>query len=107
MFENGSINRLTLFTLADNAEQSDTAGPYPKSLLYLVSNAFEGGHDQSVPLIGMSKFVQADKTSSSVFKSPRAAWIETSDETSPRCSSHGDFSGNAEVLSRTISLILG
>jgi hypothetical protein len=106
MFERGSIDRLSLFTLTDNAEQSDTAGPYPKSLLYLVSNAFEGGRGQTVPLIGMSKFVQTDATSTAVFKSPRATWIQTSSETSPECSSHGDFSKNTQILDKTISLIL-
>lgn len=106
MFEKGSINRLSLFTLTDHAEQSDTAWLYPKSLLYLVSNAFEGGHGRSIPLIGMSKFVQTDKTSAAIFKSSRATWIETSDETIPRCSSHGDFSSNTEVLEKTISLIV-
>lgn len=106
MFENGSINRLSLFTLTDHAEQSDTAGPYPKSLLYLVSNAFEGGRGQSIPLAGMSKFLQMDKTIASAFESPRATWIETSNETSPSCSSHGDFSRNTKILEKTISFIL-
>jgi hypothetical protein len=105
MFESGSIERLSLFTLTDTAEQSDTAGPYPKSLLYLVSNAFEGGRGQTVPLIGMSKFAQTDITSTSVFNSPRATWIQTSSETSPKCSSHGDFSSNTGILEKTISLI--
>jgi len=107
MFKSGSINRLSLFTLTDKAEQSDTADPYPKSLLYLVSNAFEGGTGQTIPLIGMSKFVQADTISNHIFNSPRATWFQTSDETNPRCSSHGSFSSNTDILDKTISIIRG
>lgn len=40
-------------------ELDDDVGPYGKSLLYLVSNAFEGKRE--VPLLGMKKFLNDDK----------------------------------------------
>jgi len=41
--------------LSDGAERHDTVGAYGKSLLYLVSNAFEG--QRAVALLGMQKFI--------------------------------------------------
>jgi hypothetical protein len=48
----------SLFLLGDQAERDDCVGPYGKSLLYLVSNAFEGRRE--VPILGMEKFLDAD-----------------------------------------------
>ncbi len=48
----------SLFLLGDEAERADSVGPYGKSLLYLVSNAFEGR--RGVPILGMEKFLGAD-----------------------------------------------
>ncbi len=45
----------TLYLLSDAGERDDTVGPYGKSLLFLVSNAFERA--RSVPLLGMERFV--------------------------------------------------
>jgi hypothetical protein len=47
--------RVLVSHLTDAAERADgTCGPYGHSLLYLVSRAFEGKHEE-VPLIGMEK----------------------------------------------------
>jgi hypothetical protein len=49
----------TQFHLADIAERSDpSAVIYGKSILYLVSNAFEGHRE--TPLLGMAKFFEAE-----------------------------------------------
>lgn len=62
--ENGSIEDFNLYTLSDNAELEDNcAGIYNKSLLYLVSNAFE--EEPRIPvtlpfgtqIFGMEKFI--------------------------------------------------
>ena len=64
----GQLKRFGLFTLTDKAERDDhCANIYHKSLLYLVSNAFETRLAQTVvpvrrdgePILGMEKFVQA------------------------------------------------
>lgn len=49
----------TIFNLSDAAERADTVGPYGKSLLYLVSNAFEG--QRGKPLLGMTRYLVADE----------------------------------------------
>jgi hypothetical protein len=50
----------TMYILSDVGERDDNVGPggaYGKSLLYLVSNAFEGRRD--VPILGMERFVNS------------------------------------------------
>ncbi len=53
--KSGACPHPTLYILSDAAERDDTVGPYGKSLLYLVSNAFEGTRD--TPLLGMERFI--------------------------------------------------
>jgi hypothetical protein len=53
--ESGKCPHPTNYVLSDAGERDDTIGPYGKSLLFLVSNAFEGA--RGVPLLGMERFV--------------------------------------------------
>jgi hypothetical protein len=46
-----------LYILSDAGERDDDLGPYGKSLLFLVSNAFEGA--RATPILGMERFVAA------------------------------------------------
>ena len=69
--QSGAIKQFAMFTLKDAAEQDDNcARIYNKSLLYLVSNAFEEKaglfSTEGEPLLGMEKFILKDKT----FKTP-------------------------------------
>jgi hypothetical protein len=52
---NGQCPLPTLYLLSDVGELDDDVGPYGKSLLYLVSNAFEGRRE--TPLLGMERYV--------------------------------------------------
>jgi hypothetical protein len=45
----------TQYILSDVGERDDTVGPYGKSLLYLVSNAFE--RKREVAILGMERFI--------------------------------------------------
>jgi hypothetical protein len=47
----------TIYALSDTGELDDNVGPYGKSLLYLVSNAFE--RKRETPLLGMEKFINS------------------------------------------------
>ncbi|MES2894064.1 MAG: C1 family peptidase [Bacteroidota bacterium] len=47
--------RPTIYALSDKGERDDDVGPYGKSLLYLVSNAFE--RRRETPILGMEKFI--------------------------------------------------
>ncbi|MDP1923555.1 MAG: hypothetical protein Q8K57_02080, partial [Thiobacillus sp.] len=63
--EAGHIPLPSLYILSDKLERGDSVGPYGKSLLYLVSNAFEGMRE--VPILGMKACIDADKTLSKLF----------------------------------------
>ncbi len=55
---NGECPLPTMYVLSDVGERDDTVGPYGKSLLYLVSNAFEGKRE--APILGMERFISSD-----------------------------------------------
>lgn len=56
---NENCPRPSMYILSNVGERDDDVGPYGKSLLYLVSNAFEGARE--VPLLGMQKFLEKDR----------------------------------------------
>lgn len=58
---NGELPPPTLYVLSDRGERDDDVGPYGKSLLYLVSNAFE--RKRGTPILGMEKFINGDNSS--------------------------------------------
>jgi hypothetical protein len=56
--DSGAVGRFQQLHLSDRAESDDsTCGPYRRSLLYLVSESFEGG--TTTPILGMQKFFDA------------------------------------------------
>jgi len=63
--EAGQIPLPSLYMLSDKLERDDSVGPYGKSLLYLVSNAFEGTRE--VPILGMKACIDTDKTLAKLF----------------------------------------
>ena len=63
--EAGNMPLPSLYLLSDRLERADSVGPYGKSLLYLVSNAFEGS--RGVPLIGMQACLEADAELAALF----------------------------------------
>jgi hypothetical protein len=63
--ESGNTPLPSLYVLSDKLERDDSVGPYGKSLLYLVSNAFEGSRE--VPILGMKAFIDADKKLAKLF----------------------------------------
>jgi hypothetical protein len=132
--QNRSIQRFSLFTLKDAAEQDDhCAGVYHKSLLYLVSNAFEEKaglfRAEGEPILGMERFILADKafqvpkenklrtgnpSTVPLFGLASAAWIRSPNGlppgTSPDASHarrHGDFDDDEATVKSTLARILG
>jgi hypothetical protein len=63
--EAGQIPLPSLYLLSDTLERGDSVGPYGKSLLYLVSNAFEGTRE--VPILGMKACLDADMLLAKLF----------------------------------------
>jgi hypothetical protein len=112
----GSIRKFAIFNLTDRAEQDDNCiNIYNKSLLYLVSNAFEEvlrkpwfGNSDGVPLLGMEKFVEQlpvrDRPKEMVL-SPND--VREGDPGAARSTTHGDFDDDPVTLKATLARILG
>jgi hypothetical protein len=118
--KSGACPHPTLYILSDAAERDDTVGPYGKSLLYLVSNAFEGKRD--TPLLGMERFISdavEDKTHvdaelNEFFKQPVdglpslvVAGKEQNPASRSRSASHGGFDNDPDTLNSILRRILG
>ena len=112
----GTLRRFAIFTLTDRAEQADNcANIYHKSLLYLVSDAFErelrkpwfqGAEGE--PLLGMEKFVaqlpERERPKDWVL-SPNV--VPEGRPGASRSTSHGGFDDDRATLKATLARILG
>jgi hypothetical protein len=108
-----------LFTLTDRAERDDTcANVYKKSLLYLVSDAFEREArvpllKDGVPILGMERFVRADGQLMAMFDRPGCEWVlapnaaPVGEADASRSTSHGGFDDDEATLKATLARILG
>jgi hypothetical protein len=102
--KDGGVKQLNQFHLGDAQEQTDpTCKPilhYARSLLYLVSESFEGG--QRTPLLGMEKYWGQ---SIGALKLPNArAW--TAPGAASQSATHGGFDDDAATRRSVISLIM-
>jgi Papain family cysteine protease len=107
------LRRFSLFTLSDKAEQDDDCvGIYHKSLLYLISNAFEDRPRiplvrDGEPLLGMATFVRQDASLVSLLG---ANWVVTPNTQEPPNGSaarrHVDFHSDPATLQSTLARIL-
>lgn len=118
--ENNGIGQLALFTLTDKAEQDDDcARIYNKSLLYLVSNAFEETvripliHPDGESIFGMEKFVRKDAEIQRLLKAGRIDWVLSPNNepdgsvNAAKATHHGDFDDDDLTLRATLARILG
>ncbi|HEY4084108.1 MAG TPA: C1 family peptidase [Burkholderiaceae bacterium] len=116
--EGGTIERFTMFALNDKAEQDDNcARIYNKSLLYLVSNAFEDKAPiplfrDGVPILGMQKFFEADAALKALFNGGGAELV-LSPNNEPEGSSgasqsrhHGDFDDDLSTVQATFARLV-
>lgn len=114
------INRFALFTLKDQAERDDNCAQiYHKSLLYLVSNAFEDApriplfRNDGDPILGMEKFVRSDEAISKLFSAANCDWILSPNievegsESASAAAHHGDFDDDIPTVKATLKRILG
>lgn len=115
-----SIKKFDLYTLTDKAERDDhCANIYNKSILYLVSHAFEEKlripliRDRGEPLLGLAKHVEQDTDLKSLFETAQANWFQAPNNSAEgqigasRCQRHGDFDDDKSTLISTVSKILG
>jgi predicted alpha/beta hydrolase family esterase len=112
------IKRFALFALSDKSEQDDNcANIYHKSLLYLVSHAFENKpriplFQEGVPILGMEKHLRKDADLAALFKAENASLI-ISPNNKPLNSidgstslHHGDFDDDDATVRATLRRIL-
>jgi predicted alpha/beta hydrolase family esterase len=110
------LGRFTVFTLTRQAERDDScARIYNKSLLYLVSNAFEERlrrpsftGDGGEPLLGMEEFIRRLPKAEQQFTlvtSPNAE--EPGSDVAARATTHGGFDDDEATLRATLARILG
>ena len=118
--QNNAINRFALYTMTDQAEQDDNcANIYHKSLLYLVSNAFEKTaripilRPDGEPILGMAKFIEPNTAIRNLINQKRLDWVQapnsrdTSDLGASATKHHGDFDDDVATVSSTLARILG
>jgi hypothetical protein len=102
----------SLFVLDDSVERGDTVGPYGKSLLYLVSNAFEGRRDTAI--LGMQRSVEADAELARCFERsigglPSVVVAGTGGKPGNVSGSttHGGFDNDPDTLNSILRRVLG
>lgn len=115
----GGIRRCSIFTLTDEAEQDDHCGNvYHKSLLYLVSNAFERKpriplFRDGEPILGMQRFLERSDVLAKEIRARRVDHVlspNTVPEGDPgasRATSHGSFDDDPTTLEATLARITG
>lgn len=115
----GTIERFTTFLMNDNAEQADNCGRiYNKSLLYLVSNAFEAKSRvplwrDGVPILGMQKFIDKDDELVTLFSKGGKGELVLSPNNEPegtlyasQSRHHGDFDDDQSTVQATFARVL-
>lgn len=99
---NIKVNDMTIYNLKDELEQNDNVAMiYQKSLLYLVSNAFERAKER--PLLGMEKFEKQVTTARSM---PAFIYSNGVDGTRTRSKSHGGFDNDVYTMNHILRRVL-
>jgi hypothetical protein len=114
--QSGAIRQFNLYTLTDAAERDDNcARLYHKSLLYLVSNAFEDNprpffSQDGTPILGMAKFIRKDRVIQKLIREGKINWIrapQANGDAQSGSTSHGGFDDDTQTLRSTLAHILG
>ncbi|MBC9031629.1 C1 family peptidase [Sphingomonas sp. JC676] len=108
LVENGKIARFGLYTLDDVTERADDcAHIYNKSLLCLVSAAFEATPRipwgaVGEPLLGLERFASGIEN---FWDGDRVSWIKSPASPLSDARHHGDFDNDSETLRSTLARI--
>jgi hypothetical protein len=100
---------MQIFNLTNRLERNDQVGfVYRKSLLYLVSRAFE--EDTPEEILGMKKYTDPLLQEPSVKKLGNKFKVHYSNATSTgktNCSTHGEFDNDVATMNNVLKTILG
>jgi len=112
LIKSGDIEAFDLYTLDDATERDDDcADIYHKSLLYLVSHAFEAVpripfvRPGGTPLLGLERDVLAGVPKA--FWTGQRRWIKAPGAAKSDARHHGDFDNDRETLLSTLERITG
>ncbi|MGD2136954.1 MAG: C1 family peptidase [Gammaproteobacteria bacterium] len=98
-----TIRDLRIYNLRDGLERDDqVARVYRKSLLYLVSNAFE--REKEKPILGMEKFGNTVQRAHGL---PQMIYSDGLQGQRTRSTSHGGFDNDAYTVNHILKMILG
>ena len=110
--EKGACPPPSMYVLSNVGELDDDVGPYGKSLLYLVSNAFED--KRAMPIVGMEKFIEEDQQLTKFFGETSAAVPRLviagaggAAGSVSRSDSHGGFDNDPDTLNSVLLRIVG
>jgi hypothetical protein len=108
--DNGALKRLHLFTMNEEAELADTVTPlYRKSLLYLVSRAYEP-RDRT-PLLGLQESIDADPGLGQWLAANAEVEFSTLGDVAPnpltQAVKHGDFDNDKFTMSAVLRRVKG
>ena len=96
--DDGSVARYQQFHLTEKAEEDDpSCGPYRRSLLYLVSESFEGG--TRTPILGMKRHFDAYEAM------PAGAVAHVAPGSTSTSTTHGGFDDDAATLAQVIAFV--
>lgn len=108
------IGAMTMYTMSESLELEDTAGPYRKSLLYLVSRAFET--EQPAPILGLEESLRGDVRLVRFFglaghqKGADLLFSRTPLSAGPRsrtlATTHGSFDNDAATMNSVVRRVL-
>ncbi|MCX2861472.1 C1 family peptidase [Paucibacter sp. PLA-PC-4] len=114
--KSGRIQDFALYALDDKTEKDDNCAKlYNKSLLYLVSNAFEARQrvpmvQDGTPILGLQRCIEADAELSRLFASAKAELVLSPDKAGAnprsRAQHHGDFDDDPATVQSTFGRIL-
>jgi hypothetical protein len=117
LLRNGKIRKFALFALRDDIERDDDCAKiYNKSLLYLVSNAFEDKaripvfRPHGVPLLGMQRFLDEGtgalirKLGGEIILSPNAEPLGS--HVASEALHHGDFDDDKKTVTATFTRVI-
>ncbi|WP_417685430.1 C1 family peptidase [Roseibium sp.] len=98
--QKGIVDKLYQYNLIDTRELDDTVGPYGKSLLYFVSNAFEESRGE--PLLGMEIFANTLKLPKN-----HKLWYAGRDTGKTDSKVHGGFDNDRLTMNDVLANVLG
>lgn len=104
------VDAITMFTMHREFERDDTAGPYPKSLLYFVHGSFEDPDE--TPILGLEENLTADGDITRLFTGANEIVFSVTDPSAPKRSSsrsihHGDFDNDPPTMNSVCRRMLG